>query len=75
MVNMVNIRQLPEESLHNVLEESPDEYSEGSTMTASSCPMFPSGFGGMIFHVSHDSITRDGDTTDERNARLAKNAD
>ena len=29
----------------------------------------------MIFHVSHDSTTRDGETADERNACLAKNAD
>ena len=29
----------------------------------------------MIFHVSHDSATRDGETSDECNARLAKNAD
>ena len=29
----------------------------------------------MIFHVSHDSATKDGETVDERNARLAKNAD
>jgi hypothetical protein len=50
-------------------------YSEGSTKTASSCPTFPSGFGGMIFHVSHDSVTRDDETIDERNACLAKNAD
>ena len=49
MVNMVNIHQLPEESLHNVLDESPDEYFEGSTKTASNCPTFPPGFGGMIF--------------------------
>ena len=29
----------------------------------------------MIFHVSHDSVTRDGEIADERNARLAKNVD
>jgi hypothetical protein len=29
----------------------------------------------MIFHVSHDSVTRDDETIDERNARLVKNAD
>ena len=29
----------------------------------------------MIFHVSHDSITKDGETTEEREARLAKNTD
>ena len=75
VVNMVNIRQLLEEPLHSVLDESPNECSKGSTKTTSSCPSFPLRFGGMIFHVSHDSVTRDGDTTDERNARLAKNTD
>ena len=40
-----------------------------------SCPAFPLGFGGIIFHVSHDSITKDSKTADEREARLAKNAD
>ena len=29
----------------------------------------------MIFHVSHDSITKDGKTAEEREARLAKNVD
>ena len=75
MVNMVNIRQLLDDSLHDVLEESLGDYSEGSTKTASSCPTFPPRFGGMIFHVSHDNVTKDGETAEERKARLAKNAD
>ena len=29
----------------------------------------------MIFHISHDSITKDSETAEEREARLAKNAD
>ena len=29
----------------------------------------------MIFHVSYDSVTKDGKTTKEREAHLAKNAD
>ena len=80
-VNLVAIRQLsddpslPTKSLHNVLDESPNDYSEGSTKTVSSYPTFPLGFGGMIFHISHDSITKDGKTVEEREARLAKNAD
>ena len=41
----------------------------------SSCLTFPPGFGGMIFHVSHDSVTKDGKTAEEHEARLAKNAD
>ena len=72
---MVAIRQLTDDSLHDVLEESPDDYSEGSTKTTLTYPTFPPRFGGMIFHVSHDSATRDGKTSDEHNARLAKNTD
>ena len=66
---------LPTESLHNVLNESLDDYSEGSTTTVSSCPTFPPGFGGIIFHVSHNSVTNDGETVEECKARLAKNTD
>ena len=29
----------------------------------------------MIFHFSHDSVTKERETTEERNARLAKNVD
>jgi hypothetical protein len=81
LVNVVAIRQLSDdsplltESLHNVMNESPNDYSQGSTKIVSSYPTFPPGFGGMIFHISHDNITKDGETTEEREARLAKNAD
>ena len=81
MVNMVAIRQLSEdsplltESLHHVLDESPNDSSEGSTRTLSSYPTFPLGFGGMIFHVIHNSITKESETAEEREAHLAKNAD
>jgi hypothetical protein len=75
MVNMVKIRQLLSDSLYDVLEESPCDSSEGLTKTTSTCPTFPLGFRGMIFHVSHDSATRDGENSDERDAHLAKNAD
>jgi len=81
MVNMLAIRQLledsplPTESLHHVLDESPDDSSEGSTRTLSSYPTFPPGFRGMIFHISHDSVTKEGETAKEHDARLAKNAD
>jgi len=81
MVNMVAIRQLledsplPTESLHHVLDESPNDSSEGSTRTLSSYPTFPLGFGCMIFHISHDSVTKEGETAKERNARHEKNAD
>jgi hypothetical protein len=79
MVNMVAVRQLSDDSplstksLHNVMNESPNDSSEGSTKTVSSCPTFPPGVGGMIFHVSHDNVTKDGETVEEREARLAKN--
>ena len=78
---MVAIHQLLDdsplliESLHNILNESLDDYSEGLTQTVPSCPTFPQGFGGMIFHISHDSVTKDGETAEEHEARLAKNAD
>ena len=60
VVNMVAIRQLMDDSLHDVL--SLGDYSESSTKTASSFPTFLPGFGGMIFHVRHNSATRDGET-------------
>ena len=69
MVNMVAIRQVPDDSLHNILDESPDAYSQGSIDTVSSCPPFLPGFGGWIFHISHDSITKDGETA--KSAMLA----
>ena len=81
VVNMVAIRQLSDDSdlltdsLHNILDETPDDYSEGSTQTVLSCPTFPSGFRGMIFLISHDNITKDGETTEEHEARLAKITD
>ena len=55
VVNMVAIRQLsddsplPTESLYNILNESLDNYSEGSNKTISSYPAFPLGFRGVIF--------------------------
>ena len=58
VVNMVNIHQLLDDSLHNVLEESPGDYSEGSTKTASSCPTFPLGFGGMISTSAMTALPR-----------------
>ena len=38
-----------------------------------SYPAFPPGFGGIIFHISHNSVTKDGETAKEGEARLAKN--
>ena len=49
VVNMVNIHQILDDSINDILEESPDAYSEDSTKTVSTCPTFPLGFGGGIF--------------------------
>jgi len=40
-----------------------------------SYPTFPLGFEGIIFHVSQDSVTKDGKTAEEHDAHLAKNVD
>jgi hypothetical protein len=40
VVNMVAIRQIPGDSINDILEESPGAYSEGSTETVSNCPLF-----------------------------------
>ena len=75
MHQLLGDSDLPTESLHNILDKTPIDYSEGSAQTVPSYPTFPPGFGGMIFHVSHASITKDGKTAEEREARLVKNAD
>jgi hypothetical protein len=36
VVNMVATSQVPDDSLHNILDETPDAYSEGSTETVDS---------------------------------------
>ena len=60
MINMVQIQiDLQDDTLHIILEESPEPYSEGSTST---CPPFLPGFGRELFMVSHDSIVIDGET-------------
>ena len=61
MINMVQIRtDLPDDTLHTILEEIPKPYFEGSTST---CPPFPPGFGRELFMVSHDSVAIDGETS------------
>ena len=48
MVNMVQIlTDLLNETLHTILEESPEPYSEAST---NNCPSFPLGLGRYFFH-------------------------
>jgi hypothetical protein len=39
VVNMVATCQVLDDSLNNILDESPGAYSEGSTETISSCPL------------------------------------
>ncbi|XP_066364291.1 uncharacterized protein [Miscanthus floridulus] len=75
MVNMVQIWQLPDESLNAILEESPEPYSEGSTETINSCPPFPPGFVGELFMVSHDSVAVDGKNSVQCYEREARNTD
>ena len=73
MVNMVQIQtDLPNDTLHKILEESPEPYSKGST---SNCPPFPTGFGRELFMVSHDSAAIDGEASVQRRERETKNVD
>ena len=73
MVNRVQIRtDLLDDTLHTILEESPELYSEGSTST---CPPFPLGFGRELFMVSHDSVAIDGETSVQCRERETRNAD
>ena len=62
MVNMVQIRPLSEDSLLSIYEENLESDSEGSTSTAASYSIVPRRFGGELFMVHHDSVTRDGET-------------
>ena len=71
-VNMVQLWQLPDETLTTILEESPEPYSKGST---SSCPPFPLGFGRELFMVSHDSIAVDGETSVQHRELEDRNTD
>ena len=73
MVNMVQIRiDLLDETLHTILEESPEPYSEAS---ANNFPSFPLGLGREFFMVGYDSIVVDGETSVQRCEREARNTD
>ena len=72
MVNMVQLWQLPDETLTTILEESPEPYFKGST---NSCPPFPPGFGIELFMVSHNSVAVDGETSTQRREHKTRNAD
>ena len=74
----MQIGQRPEESLHTILEENLDSEPQGSmeivTDTATVQPPFPPFRGGGIFNVSIDSPPRDGETDEDRIARVNRNA-
>lgn len=68
-INMVQISQIQDESLHTILEEDLSSESQGSTSThtetAPPCLRFPLGFGGELFMVSVDSRTCNNETDQE----------
>ena len=73
MVNMVQIQtDLSDETLHTILEESPESYFEAST---NSYPSFPPSLGRVLFMVNHDSVAINGETSVQRHEREAKNVD
>jgi hypothetical protein len=82
-VNVVEIRQIGEDSLSTILEESTGSTeSHGTNHTRTlidpygqEFPTFPPGFGGAIFAVSNDEPPRDGETDQERVAQEERNAD
>ena len=70
---MVQIRtDLPDDTLHTILEESSEPYSEGST---SNCPPFPPSFGTELFVVSQDNFAIGRETSVQRREREARNVD
>jgi hypothetical protein len=81
-VNIVDIRQIKQDSLSTILEEgtgSTDSHGTNYTHLIDSYgqefPAFPPGFGGAIFAVSNDEPPRDGETDQERIAREERNTD
>jgi hypothetical protein len=82
-INVVEIRQIREDSLSTILEESTGSTGpHGANYTHTLIdpygevfPAFPPGFGGAVFAVSNDEPTRDGETDRERAAREERNAD
>ena len=75
---MLQIGQRPEESLHTILEENPYSESQGSTEIVAKItavqPPFPPFHGGRIFNASFDSPPWDGETNEDRVARVNRNA-
>jgi hypothetical protein len=78
VVNMVDIRQIGGDSLSIIREESTG--STGSTHAITNpyeeeFPAFPPGFRGAIFAISADEPSHEGETDQERAARVERNAD
>jgi hypothetical protein len=79
-VNVVHIRQIGEDSLSTIPEESTGSHGTNYTRTlidpyGEDFPAFPPGFGGAVFAVSNDETPRDGETDQERAAQEKRNAD
>jgi hypothetical protein len=82
-VNVVEIRQIGEDSLFTIPEESigsTESHATSYTRTlidpyGQEFPAFPLGFGGVVFTVSNDEPPRDGETDQERVAREERNID
>ena len=76
-VNRLHISQCPGASLQTILEENPDSESQGSMETVAETtaeqPPFPPFRGGAIFNVSVDSPSREGETKEDRAARINRN--
>jgi hypothetical protein len=83
IVNVVEIKQIREDLLSTILEESTGSTkSHGISYTRTLIDpygqeflAFPPGFGGTVFAVSNDEPPHDGETNQERVAREERNAD
>ena len=76
-INMLHVGRRPEAPLQTILEENPDSESQGSTeiiaeTTTTQPPFLPFHAGG-IFNVSVDTPSRNGETKEERAARVNRN--
>jgi hypothetical protein len=77
---VVEIRQIGEDSLSTILEESTRSHGTNYTRTlidpyGEEFSAFPPGFEGAVFAVSNDETPRDGETDQERVAWEERNAD
>jgi hypothetical protein len=76
VVNMVDIRQIGGDSLSTILEESTRSTSSTHAITNPyEFPAFPPSFGGAIFAISADEPSHEGETNQERAARMERNTD